>query len=208
MVLRFIVNLCIDIQSRMYIRIQCGQQPTSEEVVLIMVSGACWCGDSELSVTLGTRAGSVVSQRGFSLIGLHLTQRCTVLGPTLSLSSGAPAAFCLSTATSPATAKTTVGDTVVTMTPRFVSSPSHAFSVVAITAPPLGSARHTSRQCNYSSTNTILTTQLRRLNASWGASALGPSDQFPQHKGILHLLRHPPLHLPHNLHLPNYLALR
>ena len=48
----------------MYIKIQCGRQPASEEVVLILVSGACWCSDGELPATLMARAGSVVSQRG------------------------------------------------------------------------------------------------------------------------------------------------
>ena len=51
--LRFIVSLCIDIQSRVYIRIQCRRQPTSEEVVLNLVSGACWCSDGELPATRG-----------------------------------------------------------------------------------------------------------------------------------------------------------
>ena len=48
----------------MYIRIQCGRQPASEEVVLNLVSGAYWCSDGELSATLVARAGGVVSQRG------------------------------------------------------------------------------------------------------------------------------------------------
>ena len=66
LVLRFIVILCINKQSKIYIGIQCGHQPASEEVVIALVSGACWCGNGELPASLvaWVGAGGLVSQWG------------------------------------------------------------------------------------------------------------------------------------------------
>ena len=97
-----------------------------------------WNGKAMANMVIGIKFKAHLPDRA----GFNLIQQCAASDATPSLSSGAArAVFCLDTAR---------------------SAVEHAFSVVATTALPLGSARHTSRQCrhNHCNTNTTILFQI------------------------------------------------